>query len=60
MTRFALALSVLAVVGLSGCASGGDWTPMSGGRTAGHGQVEHMQSAPSTQADKTFNQSMHK
>jgi hypothetical protein len=54
MKRFMIALPVLAVLALSACTNGGDWTPMSGGRTAGEGQVEH------SQADTTFSQSLRK
>ncbi len=57
MKRSILALSVLVVLGLSACANGGSWTPMSGGRTAGDGTVETMHS---TKADSTFSQSLRK
>jgi hypothetical protein len=41
MKRSMLVLSLLAVLSVSACNSnGGNWTPMSGGRTAGEGQVE--------------------
>ena len=40
MKRSMLVLALLAVLGLSACNNGGSWTPMSGGRTAGEGQVE--------------------
>lgn len=39
MKRSIIALSLLAVLGLGACQSTGTWTPMSGGRTAGDGQV---------------------
>ena len=57
MKRFALALSVMAVLGLTACAHGGTWTPEAGGRTAGSG----VENAPMKhKADKTFNKAMHK
>ena len=40
MKRSLLVLSLLAVLSVSACNNGGNWTPMSGGRTAGEGQVE--------------------
>lgn len=41
MKRSLLVLSLLAVLSVSACNNGtGSWTPMSGGRTAGEGQVE--------------------
>jgi hypothetical protein len=58
MKRFTLALSVLAVLSLTACAYGTNWTPMSGGRTAGAG-MENKNSV-SHKADKTFNKAMHK
>ncbi len=39
MKRSIIALSLLAVLGLGACQNTGTWTPMSGGRTAGDGQV---------------------
>ena len=51
MKNATLAFAMIAVMSLSACAGGGDWTPMSAGRTAGEGQVEH--TAP-TKADRTF------
>jgi hypothetical protein len=42
MKRSIIALSLLAVLGVAACSNNGTWTPMSGGRTAGDGQVvEH-------------------
>jgi hypothetical protein len=55
MKSFILALSVVATLGLSACAGGGDWTPMSGGRTAGEGMVKNHSGA-----DGSFSRSMHK
>ena len=57
MKHFALALSMVAILGLTACAGGGSWTPMSGGRTAGVGTVDN---SVSTKADKSFNSAMHK
>lgn len=39
MKRSMIALSLLAVLGVAACQNTGTWTPMSGGRTAGDGQV---------------------
>lgn len=60
MKRFTMALSVLAVMGLTACTNGGTWTPMSAGRTAGDGTVEKSTPDVSKKADKAFNKSMHK
>ncbi len=60
MKRFALALSMFAVLGLTACANGGTWTPMSDGRTAGTGTVEKAAPAKTHKADKTFNKALHK
>ena len=58
MNRSLIALSLLAVMTVSACASnGGTWTPMSSGRTAGEGSVQN--AAPS-KADKTFSNSLRK
>ena len=51
-----LALVMFASLSVAACANGGDWTPMSAGRTAGEGQVEHVQ----TKADTAFSNSLHK
>jgi hypothetical protein len=51
------ALSVLAILTVSACANTGTWTPMSGGRTAGEGQVEQVHGK---KADKTFSESLRK
>lgn len=57
MKNFALALSVLSVLALGACSSnGGDWTPMSAGRTAGEGNVEQVQH----KADNSFSGSLRK
>lgn len=56
MKRFTLALSLVAVLSLAACANGSGWTPMSGGRTAGEGNVQSSSNA----ADKTFSKSLHK
>lgn len=40
MKRSIIALSLLAVLGVTACQNTGTWTPQSGGRTAGAGQVE--------------------
>ena len=47
MKRSLLVLSLLAVLSVSACNSNGNgtWTPMSGGRTAGEGQVEQVHKA---------------
>ena len=47
MKRSMLVLSLLAVLSVSACNSNGNgtWTPMSGGRTAGEGQVEQTHKA---------------
>lgn len=37
-------LALLAVLALGACANGGTWTPQAAGRTAGQGQIEHVQS----------------
>ncbi len=58
MNRVMIAVCMLAVVTLAGCAGGGDWTPMSGGRTAGKGDV--VATSGSHKADKSFNHAMHK
>ncbi|MBI1216144.1 MAG: hypothetical protein GC185_10040 [Alphaproteobacteria bacterium] len=55
-----IALSMVAVLGLSACASGGTWTPMSAGRTAGKGTVEMTKPAPMHKADKTFSKALRK
>ena len=67
MKRFALALSVLSVLGLTACAATpGTWTPMSDGRTAGKPVVDNTVKAPAktskkkSKADTTFNKAMHK
>jgi basic membrane lipoprotein Med (substrate-binding protein (PBP1-ABC) superfamily) len=60
MKRFALALSVMAVLSLAACTNGGVWTPMSDGRTAGSSTVEKSVSTKTHKADRTFNKSMHK
>ncbi len=61
MKRFTLALSVMAVLGLTACASNsGSWTPQSDGRTAGMGMVEKSAPMKKSKADKTFNEAMHK
>lgn len=56
MKNATLALSVVAILTLSACANGGSWTPMSGGRTAGEGQVEQVEH----KADSAFSNSLHK
>ena len=55
MKNITLALTVLTVLTLGACTNGGDWTPMSAGRTAGEGQA-----APMHKADSTFSNSLHK
>jgi len=58
-----IALSMVAVMGLSACASGGAWTPMSAGRTAGTGTVTTTKHAPMMKmhkADKTFSKALRK
>lgn len=62
MKRVTLALSLVAVMGLTACASDtGVWTPVSGGRTAGSDTVVVQQAAPAKhKADKTFSHEMHK
>lgn len=57
MKRSIIALSVLATLAVSACTSGGAWTPMSAGRTAGEGTVENMQVK---KADKVFSESLRK
>lgn len=58
MKKVALAaLAVASVLSLSACANGGDWTPMSAGRTAGDGAVEH---TTSHKADDSFSGSLRK
>jgi hypothetical protein len=54
-----IALSVLAIMSVSACTSGGTWTPMSAGRTAGEGTVETYKPAPK-KADSTFSHSLRK
>ena len=58
MKRSMIALSVLVLMSVSACTSGGTWTPMSAGRTAGEGTVESYQ--PAKKADKTFSNSLRK
>ena len=58
MNRVMIAVCMLAVVTLAGCSNTGDWTPMSGGRTAGKGDV--VSNTGSHNADKSFNHAMHK
>lgn len=55
MKNITLALSVLTVLTLGACTNGGDWTPMSAGRTAGDGQIEVQH-----KADTSFSGSLHK
>lgn len=55
-----IALSMVAVLGLSACANGGTWTPMSDGRTAGEGTVQKAAPAPMHKADKTFSKALRK
>lgn len=45
MKRSLIALSLLAVLAVSACSSGGSWTPMSGGRTAGESPAPVMHKA---------------
>lgn len=59
MNRVMIAVCMLAVVTLAGCSGGGDWTPMSDGRTAGKGEVTS-QPVVKHKADKSFNRAMHK
>lgn len=54
MKRSIIALSLLAVLGVSACQNTGTWTPQSGGRTAGASQVEV------TKADTAVHTSMQK
>lgn len=58
MKRSFIALSLVAVLGVSGCGSAfhnsGTWTPMSGDRTAGSGQVV------THKADTSVNHSLRK
>ncbi|MDD9900422.1 MAG: hypothetical protein OXT65_05545 [Alphaproteobacteria bacterium] len=60
MKRMTFALSVLAVLGLSACTTGGTWTPMSEGRTAGHGTVKQAPAPKVQKADRAFSHAMHK
>lgn len=57
MKNVTLALSVLTVLTLGACTNGGDWTPMSAGRTAGEGQVEQV---THHRADDSFSSSLRK
>lgn len=59
MKRSMIALSVLAIMSVSACTSGGTWTPMSAGRTAGEGTIETYKPAPK-KADTTFSHSLRK
>ncbi|HYD18375.1 MAG TPA: hypothetical protein VEF76_07845 [Patescibacteria group bacterium] len=54
MKRSMIALSLLAVLSVTACHNTGTWTPQSGGRTAGAGQVEV------TKADTAVHTSMQK
>jgi hypothetical protein len=54
-----IALSVLVLMSVSACTSGGSWTPMSAGRTAGEGVVDTYKPAPK-KADTTFSHSLRK
>lgn len=55
-----IALSAVAVMGLSACSNGGSWTPMSAGRTAGEGTIQKVAPAPVHKADKTFSKALRK
>ena len=59
MKRSMIALSVLVLMSVSACTSGGTWTPMSAGRTAGEGVVDTYKPAPK-KADTTFSHSLRK
>ncbi len=59
MKRSILALSMVALLGLSACAAnGGTWTPQADGRTAGKGQVERVKTTH--KANSAFNSALHK
>jgi len=59
MKHFVFAICLLGTVGLAGCATNSaEWTPMSGGRTAGEGLV--MEATTSNTADTSFNSSLRK
>lgn len=51
-----IALSLLAVLSLSACAYGTNWTPECGDRTAG----KCMNGGAGSKAHKAFNKSLHK
>ena len=59
MKHFVFAICLLGTVGLAGCATNNtEWTPMSGGRTAGEGLI--IEATASNTADTSFNSSLRK
>ncbi len=57
MKNVILALAVLSTLSVAACTNtGGDWTPMSAGRTAGEGTVAHS----TNKADDSFSGSLRK
>ncbi len=56
MKRSKMALAVLAVLTLSACANGGDWTPVCNGRTAGKCVMDK----DGHKADAAFSKSLRK
>lgn len=60
MKHFTLALSLVAVMALTACANGTNWTPVCNGRTAGKCVPDTKSKTKKHKADAAFSKSLRK